>query len=323
MLTTAIANAARHVDFGIGATFPQTHTDFNNEADTDLAGFLNYRVNTSERVTLGAGAYFLNFSDTDLTDEALYFIGRYDFSTKDNFRFFAILGAGFANISPDDSEDYARLSALMGLGVDSKLSENFRLGLNLNYHHVGKFDNASSEQHVLVPSIFLTYTFGGKKNQDKKVDATTAKKDSDSDGITNDNDQCPKTKAGIEVNSFGCDKNRKNQNISLDVKFLPGKTEIDQDSTAKIDRLAEILKSNKDLVIEIQGHTDTSGKKSSNIWISKKRAAAVRDYLISKHEIDGNRLKAKGYGPEIPIKSNETYEGRKANRRVEAKIISQ
>jgi len=54
--------------------------------------------------------------------------------------------------------------------------------------------------------------------------------------------------------------------------------------------------------------------------ISAKRASAVRAYLINKHGISGDRLTAKGYGPDFPVKSNGTYAGRLANRRVEAKV---
>lgn len=70
----------------------------------------------------------------------------------------------------------------------------------------------------------------------------------------------------------------------------------------------------------IEGHTDEVGTKEHNQLLSEKRASSVRQYLIDKFGINGNRLKAVGYGEERPVASNYTKEGRDKNRRVEAVI---
>ena len=74
------------------------------------------------------------------------------------------------------------------------------------------------------------------------------------------------------------------------------------------------------LKIEISGHTDNVGAESFNELLSQKRADAVVDYLLSKG-IDKKRLLAKGYGQSNPVNSNDTDEGRAANRRTEFEII--
>ena len=87
--------------------------------------------------------------------------------------------------------------------------------------------------------------------------------------------------------------------------------------------LAEIakgLQDNKKLYVEIQGHSDSRGKRNYNISLSLKRAQAVRNYLIHKG-IDAKRITAKGYGPDRPIDTNDTPAGRANNRRVELKPI--
>jgi outer membrane protein OmpA-like peptidoglycan-associated protein len=79
---------------------------------------------------------------------------------------------------------------------------------------------------------------------------------------------------------------------------------------------------NPNLKIELSGHTDNTGSYLINKQLSKKRAQAVADYIISKG-IDANRLKVVGYGPDKPHASNETEKGRELNRRVEAAVISE
>ena len=68
----------------------------------------------------------------------------------------------------------------------------------------------------------------------------------------------------------------------------------------------------------IEGHTDNVGKEAANIKLSQRRADSIKAYLVKKFGIDSSRLKAVGYGPNEPITSNATKEGRQKNRRVKA-----
>ena len=73
--------------------------------------------------------------------------------------------------------------------------------------------------------------------------------------------------------------------------------------------------------LEIGGHTDSTGSASYNLTLSKKRAQAVKDFLVFAYGIEDNRLIVKGYGETQPIASNRTRDGQAKNRRVEFKII--
>ena len=73
------------------------------------------------------------------------------------------------------------------------------------------------------------------------------------------------------------------------------------------------------LVFEIGGYTDTSGDPAYNTALSDARARSVMDYMVSAG-FDRTRLSAIGYGPDHPVQSNETMEGRAANRRIEFKV---
>lgn len=88
-----------------------------------------------------------------------------------------------------------------------------------------------------------------------------------------------------------------------------------------IDKNVLTLKDWGDIKIEISGHTDNVGSDRYNMGLSLDRAAAVRDYLISKG-IPADRLIIQGYGESQPVASNDTDEGRFQNRRVELNQIS-
>ena len=87
-------------------------------------------------------------------------------------------------------------------------------------------------------------------------------------------------------------------------------------SNAEIERLSLFLKRNKQVCIEIIGHTDNQGSKSYNLDLSQRRANALMNALIKKG-ISADRLTSKGMGSEAPIATNDTEEGRAQNRRVE------
>ena len=110
-------------------------------------------------------------------------------------------------------------------------------------------------------------------------------------------------------------------NITLkNVFFNTGKWHVKEDSHSELDRLVLLLSDIPGLKIEISGHTDNIGTESFNELLSQRRADAVVNYLVGKG-VDKNRLVAKGYGQSIPVGSNDTDEGRAANRRTEFEII--
>lgn len=81
--------------------------------------------------------------------------------------------------------------------------------------------------------------------------------------------------------------------------------------------LADLLKKDKSLKIEVAGHTDSTGNAAANQTLSEKRANTVKKTLSDKYGVDASCLTAKGYGAEQPMADNETEQGRAINRRVE------
>lgn len=110
------------------------------------------------------------------------------------------------------------------------------------------------------------------------------------------------------------------------INFDVGKATIRPESYPILDRAAELIKrilaDNPNVRIEIQGHTDSQGSFAFNMRLSQARADAVKNYLVTVHQIPENRLFAKGYGPTRPIADNSTPFGREQNRRVELVVIA-
>ncbi len=133
--------------------------------------------------------------------------------------------------------------------------------------------------------------------------------DEDKDSVADDVDECPKTPEGATVNKAGCW-------VLNSVLFDLNQATIKPAFYPELDKVVTILNSQSGLGIELEGHTCNLGSDAHNMKLSEKRAKAVMDYLVSKG-IDKSRLSAKGYGETKPTQSNDTDEGRQANRRVQ------
>lgn len=104
------------------------------------------------------------------------------------------------------------------------------------------------------------------------------------------------------------------------IYFETGKAAVNTASSSDLNKLAQFLKDNPAVRLEIQGHTDNVGTMANNMKLSQLRANSIVDYLV-KSGIAREQLLAKGYGPSIPIADNSTKEGKAQNRRVEMKVL--
>ena len=93
-------------------------------------------------------------------------------------------------------------------------------------------------------------------------------------------------------------------------------------SDKSLGELAQVLKDNPTLKIEVVGHTDNVGAAVANQQLSQDRARAVVDALSQKHGIGSERLTAQGQGDGQPVASNASEEGRARNRRVEIVVAT-
>jgi outer membrane protein OmpA-like peptidoglycan-associated protein len=110
-------------------------------------------------------------------------------------------------------------------------------------------------------------------------------------------------------------KNRKA--LVYGIYFSFASADIRPVSERVLKEIAQVMKSNPDWKLRIDGHTDNIGGDKSNLELSRRRAAAVMDALVRRYAIAAARLSSGGYGASQPQEKNDTPEGRARNRRVE------
>ena len=141
--------------------------------------------------------------------------------------------------------------------------------------------------------------------------------DTDKDGVRDEEDACPKTPIGSQVDAVGCFFGGALNGVKFELdsaKLLP-------ESKILLDGAAQELQKYPRIVIEIQAHTDSTGSDQYNMDLSYRRAKSVRDYLVSQG-VSTRRMVPRGYGEKIPTSNNTTEHGRQKNRRVVFKILA-
>ena len=106
------------------------------------------------------------------------------------------------------------------------------------------------------------------------------------------------------------------------LKFPLGKSTLSPEAESRLSAFAERLKGeNKNVYVEVQGHTDATGSTEGNMRLAQDRAETVRRYL-NKQGVALNRIATIAYGEDEPVAPNDTREGRMANRRVVLVVLS-
>ena len=248
-----------------------------------------------------------------------------------------------AGIAETDMFGYSR-DLVLGVGVKAYLGDNMTFRIETNYH---------SDMEDTSIFAFLGYRFGESKpakaapkdsdmdgvmdNVDacpktpvgKEVDergcmiVEAAPVDTDGDGVMDPDDQCPGTPAGALIDESGCQKElEKEVSVNLAITFATSSDVIDSQFDSELARVAEFMKQYPGANVVIEGHTDSTGRAEYNQALSERRAASVAAALSERFEIDASRISSIGYGETQLIASDDTAEGRQANRRVVA-VISQ
>jgi OOP family OmpA-OmpF porin len=128
------------------------------------------------------------------------------------------------------------------------------------------------------------------------------------------------TSAPINSNTVSIQKQYPNEVKSLksglSIYFQPKSTQVDPQYRPALSVAAQLLQTNKNFVLNIEGHTDSSGSLAANNKVSLTRANIVKDYLVSEYNVNPNQLLTVGLGPTKPIADNKTAEGKAKNRRV-------
>jgi NitT/TauT family transport system substrate-binding protein len=106
------------------------------------------------------------------------------------------------------------------------------------------------------------------------------------------------------------------------IYFDPASAHMSLDSRAVVDEIGGQMRAYENTVVDIEGNTDSTGQRTYNMQLSRQRADAVRQYLMERYGFPGARLRTMGNGPDKPLDSNATPEGREKNRRTDIKLYA-
>ena len=151
-----------------------------------------------------------------------------------------------------------------------------------------------------------------------QVDSVGCPLDADKDGVPDFQDKCPNTLEGVKIDAKGCPVNKKEdlELLKKGIQFKTGSSKLTKASYKILDDIVKLLKKVESAKLEVQGHTDNTGSEATNKKISQERADMVANYFIKKG-IAADRVRAVGYGSEMPIADNNSKKNRAKNRRVE------
>jgi OOP family OmpA-OmpF porin len=154
------------------------------------------------------------------------------------------------------------------------------------------------------------------------VDESGCPRDTDGDGVWDGIDRCPGTPPRTPVRPDGCPRaaplfSEQRKTLILEGVFFEFDAAVlKPESRTTLDRVARSLLDWPEIRVEVAGHTDSSGPEEYNRDLSRRRAEAVRDYLVGKG-VAAERMVVRGYGESRPIADNRDPVGRAKNRRTE------
>jgi outer membrane protein OmpA-like peptidoglycan-associated protein len=105
--------------------------------------------------------------------------------------------------------------------------------------------------------------------------------------------------------------------VTNGILFDVNSDKIKPESFGVLQEIAKVLKDAADLKVKIIGHTDNDGDDAKNLDLSKRRAVAVKQTLVTQFGINESRMQTDGKGETAPVADNTTKEGKSKNRRVE------
>ena len=106
------------------------------------------------------------------------------------------------------------------------------------------------------------------------------------------------------------------------IYFETGSADMGLDARAVVDEIGGFMRAYENTVVDIDGNTDSTGSRELNMQLSKLRADAVKSYVMRKFGFPSERMRTAGNGPDKPIDSNATPEGREKNRRTDIKVYA-
>jgi outer membrane protein OmpA-like peptidoglycan-associated protein len=327
--------------FGVGGSanyaIPVFGNPFNDVNDADWGWGAHMRYHFNPHFNLEAGFARSNFDNTDIRFDSYNVLAVWRLAGDANVTPIAGLGLGATRIINFEPRN-VKLSGLARLGMEWGLAENISFHALADYQYVSDLlgEMPAKRAHVVTPQVGLTFYFGSMGSSVAVVEEPAKEEvivkevrtayvdpsqmDTDNDGVSDADDKCPSTMAGAKVNAIGCAVTEK-ASMKIEVEFDTGKSSIAREYDSHLNQVAAFLKKYPEVKVNIEGYTDNTGSRATNVRLSDQRAKSVMQALVSRG-VAKNRLSAKGFGPENPIADNSTPVGRQQNRRVEAVLTT-
>lgn len=308
------------VGFRGGMTFP--FADMDKETTNHVMGGVNYEAWLKDYFSLGIYPYYTQLEGKDNTYgyESTLIGGdvmlKYrpttpklslNFPDSPLYRIspFGQIGFGVVNHDTkivntsykDDGLSLSAPSAALGVSLQTIWNLNLDLGAQYVFANSDKLDMVKKNvsESYLMPFLGIGYSFGRGEND--------------------------KTHEPIDIHNILKDRISMEEDFTLSgVQFEIGSANLTPEAQKTLDKVADAMKAAPKVNVEIHGHTDNTGSMELNNRLSLQRADSVKTYLVSKG-IDEQRMSTKGFGPNKPIASNDTVEGRTENRRIEFVIV--
>lgn len=283
-------------------------------------------------------------------------MGRYHFGGYETLKPYVGVGLGMIDHNgwegignKVDSSDWM---LNLGLGLRKKLTNRLGLQAEVQYRlDTDDYTGTSSSYDDFLFVMGMNIALGASQEvveEEAELVEPAPQLDSDKDGVSDANDDCPNTPMGARVDSRGCqivaDGDGDNDGVkdSMDacpnskpgavvdnrgcdvqvvielqgVHFDYDKSTLRPESIRILDAAVRTLGEHGSILIEVAGYTDSRGSESYNQRLSQNRARVVYDYLVSRG-VSADRMSWRGYGESNPVATNETEEGRAKNRRTE------
>jgi outer membrane protein OmpA-like peptidoglycan-associated protein len=207
----------------------------------------------------------------------------------------------------------------VGAGINFRVAQGLNIQVQSEYR-VSALAKRNNWVHGLGLQFLLSNCCGGGKCCAAPAPMPVVENvpDQDADGVADAVDNCPLTPGTVANN--GCPEISEAVKATLSkamyIQFEFGSDKIKAESLPVLDEVVTVMKDNPTYHLDLRGHTDSKGSDETNMDLSKRRAMAAFNYLVSKG-IDATRLASSGFGETSPIDTNDTDEGRAKNRRVE------
>ena len=270
--------------------------------------------------------------------------GLYHFAQRNKLEPFVAFGAGHSDIDGLDNDDSGGFTLNAGGGAKYWFAPSTALRGDLRFFRT--MDDSEVDTALIVG---LHHHFGGRSTPAAPAPAEPAGPvDSDGDGVMDDQDACPNTPCEASVDSRGCaidtdgdgvpdykdacpgtsqrgaridsrgcyEMLKETVSVELNVQFDFDSAAARPEHRAEVKRVYDFMREYPQTKVTIEGHTDSRGSADYNKDLSQRRADTIAEMLTTDFSLSSDRVSAVGYGEERPIASNETDEGRQANRRV-------